>query len=187
MANVRADVTSDFKKVYLTSDTDINTLYPVLEVYVNGILHYTSVVGGAATIDGVDYVTTTGVTNLDFVSTVTTLGTEWQFIVTPSVLAMTTDIIPDGVFTFKLLDVDAVTDIYNHELLYYQKNCCMAKKLNTAYLTSNSDVMKEAEDEVIKVASLIESTIASCAINDTVNAISKFKVVTLICEDCGCS
>lgn len=187
MANVRADVTSDFKKIYLTSDTSINSLYPVLEVYVNGIKQYTSVVGGTATIGAVTYTTTTGVTNLNFVSTVTSLGTEWQFIITPETLGLTGDIIPDGVFTLKLLDTAEVVDIYNHELLYYQKNCCMAKKLNNAYSTSNSDIIKNAEDEVIKVASLLESTIASCVIEDVVNAISKFKVVTLICEDCGCS
>lgn len=188
MATVRTDSTSDFKTIYINSDSNtMNTDYPVLEVYVDNVLTYTLVVSGSATIGSTTYTTTTGATNLNFTSVTTTNGTEYQFAVTPAILGLTDTYFPDGVYTFKLLDTTETTDIFNYEVQYYLKNCCMAKKLNDAYATSMSDIISKAEDEVITVKTFIESAIASAQIDDVTNAVTKFAVAELICNNCGCS
>lgn len=188
MANIRTEIISDFKTIKVISDSATSdTDYPVLEIYINAILAYTTVVGGTAVIGSSTYNTTSGVTDLLFTPTLTVNGTEYIFDITPTTLGLTSEYLPDGVYTFKLLDVTETTDIYNHEVAYYQKNCCMATKLNKAYGTSSLSEIKQAEDEVIKISSLLQSTVASCAISDVVNAIRKFKVITLMCENCGCS
>ncbi len=187
MANVRSTILSNFSEVRITSDVSINSTYPVLLIYKNTVLKYTSVVGGSATILGVTYTTSSGVTNLNFASTATLNGTEYQEIITPSFYGSTSETIEDGVYTFKLLDATGVLDITLGEVAYNSLNCCMATKIDKAYATFRSDIISKAETEVIQVSTLIESAKASCLIQDMVNASNKFAIATLICNDCGCS
>lgn len=187
MPTVRTEMTSDFTAVHVIADSStMNTDYPVLEVYKNGVLKYTLVVSGSSTIGSVTYTTTAGCTNLDFTSVTTTNGTEYKFVVTPTVLGLTDLHIPDGVYTFKLLDATTTADIYNSNVAYYLLNCCMAKKLNDAYATSMANLINSAELEVVQIHALVESSIASTVINDPTNATKKFAIAEKICSNCGC-
>tara|TARA_R110002020_G_scaffold473727_1_gene703440 strand:- start:904 stop:1470 length:567 start_codon:yes stop_codon:yes gene_type:complete len=187
MSKVTSIINNTFTSILLKSDTSTMEVdFPVLEVYIDNKLTYTLVVGGTSTIGGTTYETTPGATDLTFTETTTTVGTEYVFNITPLILGINTLKLPDGVYTFKLIDGREVEDLYTYQLAYYKKQCCMADQLNTAYYTSLAPVISKAEENVIRMSSLIESTIASCAIGDPVNANKKFKLVTLLCSDCGC-
>jgi len=187
MPNIRADITSDFKTIYLVSDSSsMNSDYPVLEIYVDTKLTYTLAVNGTQTIDSVVYNTTSGATDLSFTSTVTTNGTEYIFTITPTVLGIDQDQLPDGVYTLKLLDSTTVSDISTSVVSYPQLSCCMSKKLDDAYSKSLSDIISKAEQEVITIKSLIISAEESAAIGSVVNATKKLAIATKLCSTCGC-
>lgn len=188
MATVRSEITNDFTQVYLTaSSASMNTLYPVMLVYLGNIHVYTSAVGGTATIGGTTYTTSAGVTDLNFEAVVTLNGTEYQEIITPSFLGLTSTILPEGVYSFKLLDASEVADLEVGVLSYAELRCCMATKLNNAYITCSPHVMTLAEKEVVIISALLDSARESVAIQDMINANKKFTIASKMCANCGCN
>ena len=182
--NIKIEVSSDFKNIYIKSDSNTaNTDYPVMEVYLNNTKMYTLVVGGTATVNSVDYATTANATNLNFASTTTTIGTEYIHTISNSTLGNTANtVLSSGVWSFKLLDAAATTNLFIGAIVHDDIDCCIMNKLD--------DVCKDESclDDVIKAANQIRALLYSAKISATkgefTNAICKYDIAKTLCEEC---
>lgn len=184
MANIRVEIISDFTKIHCYSNVTVNAAYPVLQIYNGLTLLGNCVFENSKTVGGITYTTSPGFIDLDF--QVLSNG-EYHFELIPTSINSTEEKFADGVYTFIFLADSNIPNITKGTVAYYDKLCCMSTKLTNAYFTQNSDIISKAENNILTVSALLESTKASVRIDDFVNAIDKFKVTTLICENCECS
>jgi hypothetical protein len=191
MANITIETSSDFKKIFVKSDNaDTNTNYPVMEVYLDSVLKYTLVVGGTATVGGTDYTTTSGADNLDFTATTTTNGTEYVHQIDTSTLTTGSalNVLSDGVWEFKLLDANAVTNIFIGILVHDDLDCCISSKLSKLCTGKTTGCSLEDVIELAnKIRGLIYSGNISAKYGEFKNAECQYKLAKAICDgDCGC-
>lgn len=190
MANVTVEVSSDFKRILVKSDTvTMNTDYPVMLISINGTLTYSLVVGGSVTVGGTTYTTTTGADNLNFQSTLTILGTEYIHELNSITLstATTNSVLKDGVWKIELLKADGTSSITVGALIYYDILCCLAKKMDSLFSQNSKCTAAKVMPVVREIYAMLESTKASIDVGEIINADSKYKIVSVRCaDDCGC-
>jgi hypothetical protein len=182
--NLTIETSSDFKKIYVKSDSNTaNTDYPVMEVYINNVKIYTLVVSGSATIDSVAYTTTTNANNLNFATTTTTIGTEYIHTISNDTLGNTADtVLTNGVWSFKLLDNAATTNLFIGDIVHDNIDCCIMNNLDEV-CNGNCNL-----DKIIKDTNNIRGLLYSAKISakkaEFTNAICKYQIAETLCEKC---
>lgn len=173
---------SDFKKIYLITDnSNVNTDYPVLEIYINNEKKYTSVVNGFQTINGESYSSTTD-SDLDFVSTTTTTGTEYIEVIDSQFLNGTSDkVLKNGVWSFKLISDSEVT-INIGAIVHDDIDCCIMNNLDSVCNDKcyREDVLNNAN----KIYAILYSANISAKKAEFTNALCKYNLAKTLCEPC---
>lgn len=193
MPNLKIEVSSDFKNIYLKSDdSDTNTDYPVLELYIDDTLQYTFTVGGSdTTIGSTTYTQSSGVANLDYASTTTSIGTEYIFTINSNNLGLTSDqILDDGIYQFKLIDNSETQNLFIGAIIHDDIDCCIADKLDAACDTTSNCSIDGLIENANKIYALLYSAKKSAKDAEFTNALCKFNIAKLMCDDncgCGCS
>lgn len=187
MANFTVTKSVDFKNIYLKSDdSDTNTDYPVLEIYLNSVLKYTLVVGGTATVGGVVYETTSGVDDLDYSSTTTTIGTEYVQIINKDVLGISTTLTPleDSVWEFKFI---GTSNIFIGTIVHDDIDCALSNKLSKACSTTSNCNKKDVIQLINDIRGILYGAEISAQKGEFSNAECGYKLAkTLIEGDCNC-
>lgn len=181
---MQVTVSTDFKKIYLISDdATANTDHPLLEVYVNGKLTYTLVVGGSTTIGGVTYTTTAGADNLNFVSTTTTVGTQYIHTISVDTLTIQSDLVlTDGVWSFKFISSAGATVHYLGTVIHDEIDECIMERLDP--LCDGTCSVEKMIEESNKIYGLLYSAKVSAKKGEFSNAQCKYNIASTLCSDC---
>jgi hypothetical protein len=176
---------TSFKKIYLITDNaSANTDYPVIEIYVNQTIAYTLVVGGSANINGISYTTTTGADNLNFASTVTTVGTQYIHEISVDTLTTSSDIVlEDGVWSFKVIGVTGSTLFYIGTIIHDVIDQCIMEHLDV--LCTPNCAITHTLEEVNKIYALLYSAKISAKKSEFENAQCKYNIASTFCSDCN--
>lgn len=184
--------TSDSKQIVLFSDTNLNSDYPVLLHYINGVLTYTYTVNGNTySIGGTSYSPTpSNVSDLNFQLENTQFGSLYTFHITPTVTGIPNDeFLSNGVHNFMILNFTNPAEFYETgELIKQDIDCCIAKKLDKAF--SGACDKESALIDVQNVFAIVQSIGSSISMKEWINANSKLKLALNICNsncECGCS
>ena len=176
---------TDFKKIYLITDNvNANTNYPVVEIYVNQVLKYTLVVGGSANINGVSYTTTTNADNLNFTSTVTTVGAQYIHEISVDTLTTSSDIVlEDGVWAFKVISITGTTLFYIGTIIHDVIDECIMEHLDV--LCTPNCAIDHTLGEINKIYALLYSAKISAKKSEFENAQCKYNIASTFCSDCN--
>jgi len=187
MANVTITNDNDFKKIYLSSDSaTMNADYPVVLVYIQEVLRYTLVVGGSVSINGVDYETTGGAQNLDWTSTLTSIGTRYIEEISAATFGLTEPILEDGLWKFVIL-ANGTGNIYVGTIMHNELDSCISNKLDVAYDETNKCDVEKVEALTLKSWALLQSSKDSASVKEWENAKFKFDLAKSNCnKDCNC-
>lgn len=195
MATIKTEISSDFKKIFVKSDSaSTNTDYPVLLAYIDNVLTYTFTVGGVpVVIDGVTYTPSTGVEPLDYANTLTILGTEYIFEINTDTLGLTDpgddyEVLKSGVWKFKLLDNLGLTNLLTGTLNHYEIDCCINEKLSNGLDENHDCRIQDVVAGIGKLNAMLAGVKASVSVKEYTDAEQAYKMLKLSCEsdDCGC-
>lgn len=191
MANITLELEREHKKLYIKSDSaTMNIDYPVLSIYINDVLKYNLVVGGAVTIGGAQYVTTLPAEDLNYVTTVTSVGTEYIHTLSTETLNLTGSELkelPSGVYKLVFVDANQKTNIFEGIVVPHEIECCMAKKVDSALDSNSPCTVSDVLPTVQKINAFVTAAKVSAKLKEFTNAQCSYDIAKSYCsEDCGC-